>query len=90
MFAQFSCFVREILGNRLFAATFSGVIIFFTMVFSFLYWKPMLSPKLFPDVRETLNDNLLSKWWANYTHPLVVSPQTIRPNKGNLKFLIFG
>lgn len=58
------------------------ILMIFTIITTYFFWREMLSPSLFPDVRETLNENMLSKWWTNYTHPLVVSSQTIRPNKG--------
>lgn len=78
LLSQFRSFIQHILDESYLSATIILVIFAATFTIYFYYRKDILNPEQFPDEKERVNPNLISRWWGSYSHPLVVKPDSVK------------
>jgi len=73
MLSQLTALLGQVFKGYYMSASFIGIILGFTMILYIFFWKSIISPQVFPDVKEQPTEKTLYKWWRFYTHPLIAS-----------------
>lgn len=73
--AQATTFFKQAVEGTLESMLYVLFLASFTSVFwYYLQNRPLITPDKFPENEEKLDTANLFKWWMNYTHPMVATP----------------